>query len=381
MLSNPTNVVENIAYSCSLDTLIESTSDLFKTIYGAHTLTFLIPIDYFRRNVCCPLLFADREKTLIVDLKSSPFKSMLHSQSWVTLNQQADNADFALPCFSKNRLQAVLYIKGPSPLFSSNTTELPAILEEIGRMTDHLKPIEWAKTESSKIQNYIEKVTLSESFLSLTRGIAHDLRTPMFNLLSRAEVVEKKPHETEAVLKFAEVIKRNIMRIIHITDELLKYGAPLPKHKAPFSLSQCLRGIINLLQEKLDEKQAQIILELSLDPPYVGDSVRLHQAFYNLISNSVNTLPEKNGSLTISLSKAQFINKVGTPLNGFSISITDNGSGIDATTLAEIFSPSYENLGSDLPLAAGIIDLHSGLLHIDSQSTGTAIIVYLPIYE
>ncbi len=377
----------------SVEELIQQTEHFFNQELGIKTVHFLLPKDFFHKGLQSPHHFSDLSHTLTLTHNHAVLRTMLENKMWCEVdtdtkikNRLSPSDDYvALPCFSQDVIQAILVLQQDIQLFSpeENTALLDVIGVEIALVLEKLKPMEWIKKEYLETKQYAEKVALSTSYMSLTRGIAHEIRNPMFSLLSRSEIIEKKPEDKDAVLKFAEVIKRNVLRILQITDEMLRYGTPLPKHKTPFNITACIENVLSLLQEKISKKNIEVSKQFSNVPEFSGDEIRVHQTFHHLILNSIQSLPESGGKINLDISQSYFKNKIGNRLNGIKIVIKDTGVGMSKETLNHIFEPfystKYEGKGLGLSIVLKTIDGHGGIVEIQStEKKGTTVTLYLP---
>ena len=104
------------------------------------------------------------------------------------------------------------------------------------------------------------------------------------------------------------------------------------------------------------------------------DSVRLQQAFHNLVANAHQAMVS-GGQLTIT-----------THSNGagVEISFSDTGTGMSPETLARAFEPFYttkaKGTGLGLPIVKSIVDAHKGSIELESAPrAGTTVRLRLPV--
>jgi hypothetical protein len=111
-------------------------------------------------------------------------------------------------------------------------------------------------------------------------------------------------------------------------------------------------------------------------PQVSGFSIKLIQAFTNILTNAVNAIAEE-GIITL---KTEII-------PGFiKICIRDTGVGISDENLSKIFDPFFttrevgKGIGLGLSTAASIIRDHNGIIEVKSKlGEGTEVIILIPI--
>jgi signal transduction histidine kinase len=115
-------------------------------------------------------------------------------------------------------------------------------------------------------------------------------------------------------------------------------------------------------------------------PPVRADAMRLKQVLLNLLSNAAKFTPS-GGDVALHARRTQ---------NGrLRITISDTGVGMSATDIPKALTPfgqvqnalsrKHDGVGLGLPLSKAFVDLHQGLLHIQSQpGAGTTVTVELP---
>jgi len=120
-----------------------------------------------------------------------------------------------------------------------------------------------------------------------------------------------------------------------------------------------------------------------------GDSLRLEEAFLNVLLNAAEACQDASGLIRIRASLASSLPDASEPRsNGdfVRIDIEDNGHGIPPENLPRIFEPFFttktegKHTGLGLTAAFGIIRDHGGAIVVDSRSgRGTVVSVFLPL--
>ncbi len=205
-------------------------------------------------------------------------------------------------------------------------------------------------------------------------ALSHELRTPLTPVLAAvtylANNASKLPSEFEQDLK---IIKRNVQLQARLIDDLLDLTritrGKLQLHLAPVDANALVREAIETASSAFAAKKSKVSVELNAKKNQVlGDSIRLQQAFWNLINNAVK-FTSPSGQIAI-----RTYNDDG---GHFHFEITDNGIGIERGRLAFLFTPfeqadpsitrQFGGLGLGLAISKHLIDLHNGRIEAESR--------------
>jgi signal transduction histidine kinase len=134
---------------------------------------------------------------------------------------------------------------------------------------------------------------------------------------------------------------------------------------------------VKFLNPEIKQSGVQVRLELRKDMPAMPlDGDQLKQAFYNLIRNACQAMPN-GGKLTIT----------GT-FNDYEVRLSfhDQGKGISAENLGNLFQPFFttrsSGTGLGLLIVRRIIREHGGEIELESkEGEGTKVNIYLPLVE
>jgi signal transduction histidine kinase len=174
----------------------------------------------------------------------------------------------------------------------------------------------------------------------------------------------------------AKRMSRLIADLLDVTR--LEGGKRLPIDPEPVEVSSLLSETYELF--KAQAAAGSVTLQLrNVDnvPAVHADRHRILQVLSNLIGNSLKFTPEGG---VVAFSAEQRDREV-------LFSVTDNGPGIPARHLDDIFSPYWqakrtERLGAGLglPIAKGIVEAHGGRIWAESeQGKGTRFFFTLPV--
>ncbi|MFL9831357.1 ATP-binding protein [Flavobacterium sp. ST-87] len=225
-----------------------------------------------------------------------------------------------------------------------------------------------------------------DQFLS---NMSHEIRTPLNGILGFTNLLLNNPSlnpEQKQQLDFIKMSGDILLVIINDILDLAKIesGKIILTNK-PFSLSQLTRLIYDSFAIKAQEKNIdfQILTNSNVPAILIGDSVRISQILFNLISNSVKFTPER-GKIRL---KIRLIEEDESYL--IKIIVKDTGIGIPSDQLQGIFNPyiqvsnsvaGIENgTGLGLAIVKKIIDMMNGDIQVKSKlNVGTKFTVLLP---
>ena len=219
-----------------------------------------------------------------------------------------------------------------------------------------------------------------------TADAAHELRTPLavtrIAVESALDVAVIEP-ETRNNL---EIAQRQVRHLTRLAEDLL-WLSRLEAKQLPVQFQPCcLNDLVSDLEEELAPLAMAHSIDLRLEilvkqSTYVmGDSDRLYRSIANLINNAIQYTPA-HGVVTIRLESLE---------RNATVTIEDNGIGIDAADLPHIFDRFYRvqadrarntgGTGLGLAIVKAIVQAHHGSIQVDSQlDLGSKFTMRLPI--
>ncbi|KAA3658414.1 MAG: PAS domain-containing sensor histidine kinase, partial [Chloroflexi bacterium] len=248
-------------------------------------------------------------------------------------------------------------------------------------------------TQRAHAEEGLRQMQKMESLSVLAGGIAHAFNNLLVAMMGQTSLALKKmlpenpgrPHVEKAVTA-AEHAAR-------LTQQLLAYSGRGQFETHLLQLNTLIEENNHLFQVTVS-KNVQLQTKLTPSLPLIeADIGQIQQVVMNLIINAAEAIGEHSGTVTISTGTSEIKdgNKplwrhAGPPLASglyVTLSVRDNGGGMDEETLAKIFDPFFTTkfTGRGLGLAAvlGIVRGHKGGLQVDSQvGRGTTFKLYFP---
>ena len=223
----------------------------------------------------------------------------------------------------------------------------------------------------------------SDAVRDLAAGVAHEIGNPLnaisLNLQLLAREFRREADETRRtrLLHDISTAQNEVKRLEGIIKGFLSALRPAKLNLVPGSLVDPLTDTLDALKAQFEDRRIQTQLSLpSALPTVLVDRAQMEQVFFNLVKNALEAMKD-GGSLEI---------EVDADDRDVHVVIRDNGSGMDAATLAHIFEPyqtsKEHGSGLGLMLSRRIVHAHGGEIDVESKpGAGTAFTVRIPRLE
>ena len=215
--------------------------------------------------------------------------------------------------------------------------------------------------------------------------VSHELRTPLTAMLGWSRLLRDNRLDKEATKRAIEVIDRNASSQAQIVNDLLEMSriitGKMRLELRPIDVSRVTINAVETLKPAAEAKG----IKLEVDVPETsiqvkGDSDRLQQVLWNLLSNAIRFTPH-GGSVKVQVSKIE---------SQVEVVVSDTGIGINQQFLPYVFdrfqqadssiTRKYGGLGLGLAIVRSLVELHGGTVRAESpgEGLGTIFTVRLP---
>jgi signal transduction histidine kinase len=181
----------------------------------------------------------------------------------------------------------------------------------------------------------------------------------------------------KSILEETQILSRLVEDLR--TLALAESGA-LRLKREPTNLVELIRDTISNFEAQAKEKEIQLVMTLTDVEDVDIDPQRVREVLTNLLSNALRYTP-RGGEVDVRLAESGS----GLPEGrNVTISVQDNGPGIDAADLLHVFDRFYKSsdsggMGLGLSIAKYLVEAHGGKIWAESEvGKGSKISFALP---
>ncbi len=277
-------------------------------------------------------------------------------------------------------------------------------------------------TEHQRLEEHLREVEKMEVIGRLAGGIAHDFNNLLTGILLYCDLLsaglesggleayglethglvthEIETHELErsGLRQHVEEVRLAGQQGAALTQQLLAIAGKQAAQPRPIPINGIVASTENLLRRLIGEQiELVVALDSALDPALdsgallvLADPVQLRQILMNLVLNARDAMPQ-GGKIWLITRVAVFPGEAssnvepGIARRAVSLTVKDNGCGMDAETRARLFEPFFttkkpgKGTGLGLATVQRIVKEVGGTIEVESKpGQGASIEVLLP---
>ncbi|HAF78375.1 MAG TPA: sensor histidine kinase [Maribacter sp.] len=276
-----------------------------------------------------------------------------------------------------NKLEGEVMVGYPSEKYSIDDflIEEQTLLNNVALDVGNLIERKQIRDSEALTRRKMERTDRLHILGEITAGIAHELNTPLANILGFAELLTDKMTDKQSVRDLEKIMDSAIFSR-EIVKKLMFFACEMPQEMKRVQLIPIVTSVIKLLAPSLRDKKIKLVTTYeNEDLVLQADTVQLTQVLFNLIMNAIYYSPE-NGIISV---------KVLDTENHILLKIADQGEGIPKELEDKVFEPFFttkpigEGTGLGLSVVHGIITSHKGTIeHEQNTPKGTIFTVNFP---
>lgn len=248
----------------------------------------------------------------------------------------------------------------------------------------------------------IEKIRAESANRSKSEFLAnmsHELRTPLNAINGFSEILAGEmfgPLGDRRYKEYSQDILSSGQHLLALINDILDMSkieaGKMSLKREPIHIEDVVEDAIRLMRNRAEAVGLTLSVKLSDLPEADADYRAIKQVLLNLLSNAIKFTP-RGGKIAVSATVIEQSSFSGVPSEQrVRISVSDTGIGIakdDLLRLAQPFeqiesqlSKSQPGTGLGLALTKSLVELHDGVLTLDSQpGQGTTVSFTLPVVQ
>ncbi len=247
--------------------------------------------------------------------------------------------------------------------------------------------------EQKRLEEQLRQAQKMEAVGRFSAGIAHDFNNILTVIIGYGGIMRMKGAMDDGLRDKLDHILEAADRAKNLTSSLLTFSRKQPLKLQQLDLNDAVSGVETFLRRVIGEDVTLSLTSASQKLPIMADKGHMEQILMNLAVNARDAMPD-GGKLSVETAVVTIddeyirMHGYGTAGRYALLTVSDTGSGMDATTCQHIFEPFFttkesgSGTGLGLSIVYGIVQQHNGHIHVYSEpGEGTAFRILYPLTE
>ncbi|MGA8241115.1 MAG: PAS domain S-box protein, partial [Desulfobacterales bacterium] len=336
-------------------------------IYGIERTSEFLPLDIVESY----MIDAERVNQALVDLIAQ---------------KETNDIEFQI---QPNPREGLIHIHSMADLVCDEDGKPVKVVGVIQDITENKR----SEKEREELEGKLRQAQKMEAVGRLAGGVAHDFNNMLTVIIGHASLAIEDVDPSLPLYTKLEEIRNAGERSADLTNQLLSFARKQTISPRVIDLNKTVKDMTSMLQRLIGEDIDLAWLPGDKVWPVKMDPSQINQILANFCVNSRDAITDV-GKITIETGNAVFDETYCADHPGFIpgeyvlLAISDNGCGMDAETLDNIFEPYFttkefgKGTGLGLATVYGVVKQNNGFISVYSEpNQGTTFKVYLPRYR
>ena len=234
-------------------------------------------------------------------------------------------------------------------------------------------------TEARKAEQVLRRSEQLAATGRLAASIAHEINNPLEAITNLLYLAKLDKAITGDARRLIELADKELQRLSHIAARSLKFYRQRTAPALTY-MDELLEAVIFFHEREIKSRSIDLDRRYRKTPSVLCLPGEIQQVLANLISNGLEALSE-NGRMVVAVRPA----RDRTGRRGVTVTVADNGYGMEQATLDRLFdafitTKGESGTGLGLWVSKGILDKHHGTIAVRSKpGRGTVFRFFLPL--
>ncbi|QSQ16000.1 PAS domain-containing sensor histidine kinase [Myxococcus landrumensis] len=257
------------------------------------------------------------------------------------------------------------------------TWELSAAwVDEAGGEDSRIILVATEVTRLLELQASLRRSETMAAMGAIVAGVAHEVRNPLFSISAVVDAVEATVGKRADLAPYVDVLRGEVRRLNHLTQELFEYGRPTRGEWVEGPIRPVVEEALAACTRTGEQSRVTVTPALAEVLPSVRmDSRRLFHVFRNVVENAVQHSP---AGTTVSVATSP-LEEEGRAW--VSCTVRDGGPGFREEDLPHVFEPFFSKrrggTGLGLAIVQRILEEHQGRIRLRNHPEGGAEVTLL----
>lgn len=244
-------------------------------------------------------------------------------------------------------------------------------------------------TDLTETKRLRQRLALKERLAvmgEISSGIAHELRNSLATILGYCRLLERETPAAEAARDYLDKLRSEVRVLEETSEGLLDLVRLGRRHSARVEIDSLLEAALQAVEERSEMSAVAVEKRLGAGAAVDADATALRKAVENVIENGVQAM-DRGGTLRV---ETRVVSRGETSRSQtpnveelVEIVITDEGPGMRAEVIGQIFTPFFttkrRGTGLGLSIVQKTIAEHDGTIDVASEpGHGTRFRILLP---
>jgi PAS domain S-box-containing protein len=262
---------------------------------------------------------------------------------------------------------------------SRRTWELSAgWVDEAGGEDSRIILVAIEVTRLMELQAHLRRNETMATLGSIVAGVAHEVRNPLFSISAVVDAVEATFGTRAELQPYLDVLRGEVKRLNHLTQELFEYGRPTRGEWVEAPVRPVVEDALSACALAGERAGVEVVRELAPELPSVRmDARRLFHVFRNVVENAVQHSP-RGSRVRVATAAVEEEGRAWVRCT-----VRDAGPGFRDEDLPHVFEPFFSKrrggTGLGLSIVQRILEEHQGHIRLRNHPEGGAeVTVLLP---